>query len=261
MIEPKILAQFNLRLSDINVSTQKSNRKTNDEIEKRIKRKWNEILIDAKKNGKLAYENEFTYRLNNFTFDNNKLSIELGQTPFSVRYTLSKFEDIKSLQQEYWSKGVFIGGLVKTTDDYFVFGKKSNSNLSSTNFNKIERIDPVGGALDQKIEEENNYLELILKNELKEELGIEDNNINEIRALGILLSRTSFVGIQCLTKLNLTRNEVYNRFKTQSDDEFKDLVFIENDEIHEFLLNLEDYRPLLSDLLTNYYANNPKNSN
>lgn len=242
MIKPGILLKKKLKLSDIEFIPEASNRKVDPELEKSVDAIWRELEIDAEKNGKLAYDNPYTYRLNEFEFKDGKLYIHAGQIDFKTRFSIRKNPKMYELSEEYWSKGLFIGSLIKTLDNKYVFGVRSDKTLA----NKKE--DLIGGSLDKMYYE--NYLKGMLVEEFQEELSISEGNIDSIIAIGLVISRTTFTGIVCLTKINLSSFELNKIFERSNDHlEMKSLRFIEEHELKHYLVELGDYRELIPELL------------
>jgi hypothetical protein len=257
MNKTSILLTCNLGLSEINIDIKPSDRKVDPELESQVASTWAKILKEAEKSGQLAYENEYTYRLNGFTFDKGNLELEIAQIPFSIRYALTKLPRTFELREDYWPKGLFVASIVKTSDDFFVFGSKSSKNLSS-NALKVKKIDPIGGMLDEQVLDVNLYLDKMLKNELLEEAGINPKFIEEVRCIGLLISRSSNIGIINYTRINVTKNELNESFKQLNDGEFSDLIFVEKSELEQFTSELEDYRVLLWDLYKTYTQSSSK---
>jgi predicted NUDIX family phosphoesterase len=111
-------------------------------------------------------------------------------------------------------------------------------------------IDLIGGGL-QPDELIVNECKDIFRNEvkeIKEEIGVKEENILKVYGLGILLSSKFNVIFIFLTKLNLTREEVLNTFQTNNDDEMSDLEFVPEHQISKYLENMSGYRPLVAEL-------------
>lgn len=251
METPTILVKKKCKLEDIELILEESNRIIDSELEAAAEELWAKKLADAKKTGKLAYDNPHTIRLNEFEETDKGLRYKVSEIPFRIRYALPQVPEMIEMPYDYWSKGMFIGGLTRTSDDLFVFGVKGNHSLSTESLKKKVKIDPIGGALDKPIDDKQNYLQNMLNQEIKEELGLDPDNVFSVTVIGMVISKYSFVGISCYTKLSVDSKEVQQSFKTNSDREFSDIIFVEESGLREFLLETEDYRPLLWDLYSN----------
>src|SRR5690606_37617640 len=103
-------------------------------------------------------------------------------------------------------------------------------------------------------ENKKNYLRSIIEAELFEEAGIVEENIEEIEVLGLAQSYKTYMGLVGLTKLKINKHELLNAFKKNSDVEMKNLVFIEKENLKDFVENkLVDYRNQVLNLLDNNY--------
>ncbi|MCA9387132.1 hypothetical protein KC669_03805, partial [Candidatus Dojkabacteria bacterium] len=83
----------------------------------------------------------------------------------------------------------------------------------------------------------------------KEETNLESKNIKSIECVGLILStKTNFIFIFNIS-LKLNKEELISIFKTRSDDEMKDLIFVPKEELKGYLSDKGGYRPLVPELL------------
>lgn len=244
MINPQIILKGKYSPEDIEIRiSPKSNRKINPRLERRIKKHWAKVYAEAKKEGKLIY-NGTSYRLDSFRAQGKKLILNVSTLKFCERIGLRDFQDeLEKLGEDYYGKGLGIGGFILTSDDYYVFGERNGKTMSRSQF------DFIGGLLDTK--EEFNGRELFNANfhEIKEEINVSRKSILDMFVAGMLLSPTTTVLIVTQTKLNITKKDVVVLFAKARDDEMKDLVFVHKDEIKEFLKRMGPKRKITAQLL------------
>jgi hypothetical protein len=233
-----------LNLENIILTLEKdSNRKIYPEFEVKLAKKWEDILKDAKEQGKLAYDNPYCLRLNNFQLDNKNLELKVSYEPFSKRFPIFKSEEIRNLAHEYWAKGLFICSFIKTSDNKYIFGKRSGKTLASHD------IDFIGGGLDKKIEDPKTYLKYMLFNEFKEEINLEETDISTCVFKGMIVTFSTLIGIMCNTTLRIDSNSVLQKFNQHNDNEMSSLEIIDEKNILNFLDSLDGYRKTSSEFL------------
>lgn len=132
-------------------------------------------------------------------------------------------------------------GLVRTTDDFYLFGKQAWSGA-------IELIG--GGAQPNELPiTQGADLRRNLWKELREEAGIHEQDITRTAGLGIVLSETSNVVMIAHLDCRLTKAQAEARFGHREEQEMSEPVFVSRDRLNPFLAGLPGYRNLIPALL------------
>jgi 8-oxo-dGTP pyrophosphatase MutT (NUDIX family) len=128
--------------------------------------------------------------------------------------------------------------LIRTTDDLYVFGVRNRNGV----------VDLIGGgAQPDEIEiQSGTDLESNLHKEISEEVGLNRTEIQNLTGIGVVVSSTSNVLIVGHAQLAVTSVEVQRNFHLRTDEEMKRLVFVSAPKLREYLLQMNDYRPLLA---------------
>jgi predicted NUDIX family phosphoesterase len=151
--------------------------------------------------------------------------------------------ELEKLGEDYYAKGLAIGGFVRTIDGYFIFAKKGERSYSKT------KIDFIGGILENlDITTGKQLLEEGLR-ELNEEIGISSKQIEDTYFIGMVLSDTTNIMIVTNTILNISSKKVRDIFNKLSDSELSDLIFIKKSDIKDYLQKLSGYKPCTIELL------------
>ncbi len=243
-MQPKVIAKGPFKPEDISIKVNKtSERKIATEIEAKLQETWKQIVIEATSKGQKICDGE-SYRLDNLQLQGDKITLYLSKFKYSIRKPLSELNaEIESYGDEYCSRGLAIGGLIKTTDGLYIFGKRSDKSSTKA------RIDFIGGVLEE-IEIKDGH-DLIRKNkeEILEETGIDNSNINNIEILGLVSSNSSIVVIVTVSSLNIDSTKAREIFKSKKDDEMAELIFINSDGLKNYLNELGGYKPTVVNLL------------
>lgn len=210
-----------------------SSRKIDDILENFSKNKWRELVEESKKNQAVLWDS-YIYRFENLFFEKGILNIEASTIPFAVRLGMNYFSNrIESLGEDYNPRGMFFSCLIRTSDDFLVFIKKSNKFFSS------KKYAFVGGVLSKteiNLSQEKSILKPIQK-EILEELG--SKFIYQYISLKhIYINETFNCCLLFDTQSKQTKKEMQDIFSS-SDGEIESLVFLP-------INNLKDSETLLS---------------
>ena len=244
MISPKILVKGKFYADDIIVTTNPvSNRKVDDVLESKVKVAWKEVYKKAKAEGKQVWDG-VSFRLNDVREEHSHLKLEVSPIKFSVRYPLNKMkEDLERLGEDYYPRGMAIGGFIKTLDGEFIFGQRSGKSMTSN------KIDFIGGVIEEHDGASGQSLLSRNQIEIKEEVGIDRRFIDEMFVVGVVLSNTTNVILITYTELSMGSLEVRNVFSKATDDEMSDLIFVEEKNLAEYLESLGGYKTMVIELL------------
>jgi len=169
---------------------------------------WGGLLSNAKKKGGRVWNGEI-YRLANINIGDNVTVITLGTIDFKTHYTTSFVVDkLKKIPFSRRPNGMYVSAYIKTIDNKYIFGIKSNESILTDNINFI------GGNLNKdemsinKVDDIFNFFE----KEFDEELGIKKEFINRVSGLSIFQGENMRVGILLKCDLFLTSQEVRDKF-------------------------------------------------
>lgn len=242
-IQPKILWKGSLSAEQVSVKIiLESNRKTNPEIEAELKRKWAKDSAFALQNNIELYDG-ISYRLEHYEFQNQKLEITVSPLRYSIRNSLKRLPQLAELGESYYSQGLSVGGFVVTTDDKFIFARKSAHSASTVKTDIVggvlEEIEPVSGA---------GILNLN-KKEIYEELNLVAAFIESMKIIGLVRSNTTDVMIITATKLNIPSAKLVELFNSRADFELDAIDIVNAQELTSYLRRLGGYKPLIIELL------------
>lgn len=246
MISPRVLLQGKYYPSHVSVRVNPvSNRIVRDDLEDKISKVWEERVREAQKKG-LRIWNSLTYRLNHYRVEKERLMLEISTIEFKIRNTLQFVPEFLSLDESYYTKGMFVAGVFKTRDGKYLFGELSGV---TTNRNKIEFIGGVASHDEMEVKNSDDLFGILYK-ELKEEVNVDSCAVQDSYMAGLILNPSSNVGAIFSVVLDLTSEEIKERFLAKNDGEMKSLVFIEEGNLLDFLGTMHrDYQHNYSNLV------------
>lgn len=240
----KILFQGNFSKNDVTCKyTEVSSRKIDPVIEEKAKKVWQQKTEEAKKDGKKVWD-QSVYRLDRFHINENMCELEFSTIPFSMRSSIKDFtNDLMKKGEEYLPMAVYSSVFIETIEGNFVFGEKSDKYVANRKYSYI------GGVFNRSEEHDGDTnLFNASSNEVKEELGIEESDIEEFNLLGAFRSESCNVGFVFYCRLKLTKDEVMDKFKKGSDLELNNLFFARRKDLREVGINKIGKEPELVDI-------------
>lgn len=204
-----------------------SQRKVDPAIEKKAKNIWKDKVKEAKEKGSLIWDQD-VYRLEGFQLKKDKCILNFSTIPFSLRSTLKDFSQQLYLKgEDYLPMATYSSIFLETSDSFFVFGEKSDKYVANRKYTYI------GGVFNRS--EAGTMPDIFneAQREVKEEIGLTDKNIKEIKLLGAFRSNSFNVGFIFHCELNLTRAEVKKKFSENNDVELKNLFFSKKDKARD----------------------------
>lgn len=244
MNEAKILLQANLKAEDISVEIlNESTRKTSPDIEAKIPKLWDEIFSTAKANGQLIFDGE-SFRLESFTFEENKLALKVSKFKYSLRSPLvSLANELIGLGMEYTANGLAIGGFIRTTDNKYIFGMKSGKTISQS------KQDVIGGILESEVLDSGEDIFNHNKDEINEEAGIKAEDIESMSLIGIIYAVSTNIILTTFTQLKIDSKQAEERFNAGTDNEMSSLVYVDEKDLDQYVKDVGSYKPQALELL------------
>ncbi|HBI17663.1 MAG: hypothetical protein UR60_C0006G0034 [Candidatus Moranbacteria bacterium GW2011_GWF2_34_56] len=243
-MKPKIIIKGKFYPKDINVDfSNSSNRKIDFEIENKIDKKWKEYEGEKKQEGGMIWD-AVTYRLEDLKVRENKLNITLGEIKYSKRIGARWFLDkLEKLGEKYYPRGVYLASIVKTKDECYVMGDLSGKTLV------LSDVSLVGGVLskDEGIIEKSDDIFKALQREIKEELNINKENLEDIYLKAVILTERLAIGFIFCVNLNMNMENVQSNFIV--NDEFVAVKGYGKKEIKDILKSMSGARALVGELI------------
>lgn len=239
---PLLLAQGHFQPQDLIVSVSESNRKIDPVIEAQIEALWTTKVATAKEQGKTIF-NGLSYRLNTWAVLENKLHLDFGIFDFKTRECLVEAEGYNELPEAYFRKGCHTQGTIKTTDDKYLLVELSGKSL---NFNKV---DFVGGIMETvpEIKTGQDIFNSFLL-ELEEEACVEKSDIADIYLNIIYLNIHTNIGFYFEVILNISSEQLANRFAQEAkDQDIKSLKILSKEDYLKTLRSINPNKAFIAD--------------
>ncbi len=245
-MKPQIVSRFQGRLEDIIVqNAQTQTLVVSPETHVMLDRIWEELQKKAEEEGRNLWDGQ-SLRLDHFEEKDGKLYLDLSHIWFKDRYGLEvamRIDECPTPPER--SQGIAVGAVVKTSDDWYVFGLQSQKTMSSSKHAFLG-----GLAEDLELNSGQGLYQEMLR-EVREESGILEEDIESSSLMGILQNQVSGYIVPFEVTLKITREEVYQRFQHDSDTEHADLVFVSPEDLPDFLEEMGSWKPLILDLMEN----------
>ncbi len=242
---PRVLLQGIYYPDDISITVNEaSHRKIDPELESKIINLWDQRVREAKDKGVKVWDSS-TYRLNAYAFSKKKLSLELSTIDFSVRNTMRFVPEVAEMDEEYYSKGLFVASIIKTSDEKYIFGELSGNTMNH------KKVDFIGGVAshDELVIAGSKDLFSVLYKELEEETGIRTTLIKDCYIRGLVLTDGYTVGALFFVTLNISCGELLQLFSQYNDQEMKSLVCVDGKDLKSFVGNIGGYGSAVAEIL------------
>ena len=228
MVQPEILVKGDFGPEDMVVSVGPSNLVILDEVAEDIEQIWSEKLKEAKEKGLNLYNGK-SYRLNSFDYTDGKIVLGLGVMDFKTRYGLRFALSNVSFDESMYRNGCFVGGSVRTSDGNYLMVKLSGKSMNNNTY------DFLGGMMELEVPMSDAYVFDVMYEELKEEAGIEREEVSEMVLRGVYRDIYTNVGFYMTIQLSLSTKEVLERFSGISDVDIAGIEAYSYDEYVELL--------------------------
>lgn len=243
-MKPSIVSKFQGSLEDVIIrNAQKQTLEVSQSTQKLLDHIWTILEKKAQDEGRNLWNGQ-SLRLDHFEEQDGKLYLDLSHIWFKDRYGLeAAYRSDECSTPSERSQGLAVGAVVKTSDDWYVFGLQSQTTMSSSQYAFL-------GGLADDLELNSGYgLYQEMLREVEEESGILATDIEFARLLGMFQNHVAGYIMLFDVQLTITRDEVYQRFQENSDVEHADLVFVTPEELSEFLKQMGSWKSLVLDLL------------
>ena len=245
MVEPKVLAQGIFTPEDLEVSfSEESNLVLTPAIQKEVDETWEKLLKDAKENSKRVW-NGISCRVNALDHVGDSLKVEFAPIDFKTREGLLGALERLELPEESYRRGAFVGGLVRTSDNYYVFVYLSGR---SVNTNKVDMVGGIVG--DESVVRTGADLFSVMYQELEEETATPKASVESCVLQLAFLSPATNIGFHFAIELSDTREQLERRFAEKAvDPDIESLLFVSPRELSFQLIRMGGYKPFLNKML------------
>lgn len=216
---PRILVSGAFSPEDVVVSVSQSTRKVDPAIEAQLDALWEVKKKKADEEGKNCY-NGISYRLNSIQEQDGKLVVDFGTFEYKVRDGLIAIPEYFELSEEYYRKGCFSTATVRTSDGLYVMAELSGKSMNENT------VDLIGGIMETNIAfGSGKDVFRSFYDELEEEAGITEGDIQECYLKTIYLEARTNVAFYFEVILNISSNDLLKRFKENKDEDIHALCF------------------------------------
>lgn len=203
--------------ANLAVSVSASTRKVDSAIEEQLESIWEEKTLKAKEQGQILY-NGMSYRLNSLEENGGRIRLDFGTLEYKVRDGLIAIPKYFEQPEDHYRRGCFSTATVKTSDGYYLMVELSGKSM---NENKFELI---GGIMETTITMRSGMdIFQSFYNELLEEAGIDNADIDECSLKAIYLETRTNVGFYFEVTTNTSAGELIKRFQNNQDQDIKQL--------------------------------------
>lgn len=220
MFTPHIIRKGETLWDDVAVTHMDGSWCADAAYDQRVSELWQQKIDNAASLSQTLWDGTY-YRLANFAeWSGPAVAPVLQLGTVSYRYIAT----FHALHADHAAGGVeplhhlATAGLIHTADGAVIFGRRARGGA----------IDLIGGGVqpDEPIVNGGADLRRNLLKELREEVGIAENDVEGIRGLGIMMSSTSNVLILSEIRTRLSRAEATSRFAARDEDEMAEPVFV-----------------------------------
>jgi 8-oxo-dGTP pyrophosphatase MutT (NUDIX family) len=193
-------------------------RPSTPEIDAIIEEAWPEWLARCERNGTICFNGQLLRYLRHRA-DNGQLTIEVGPTDFAAFIATNYLNHmrINEFGLENCSNPVGSSVLLITADEQLVMGRRSHRVACHAGC-----VHAVGGGLEAGEVRENGQLDVFesIKREMREELRIDDEQIEEIVSLGLVTDRVVYQPeLVFEARISCTVNDLKGRLRPGAADE------------------------------------------
>lgn len=203
-----------------------------------IENVWQDLIAKGKKiwNGR-------SLRLERFSETQDKVVFSNSVFNYKERIGLQRSIDyIRKSCPELICRGISIGGLVHSLDGKYVFIERNKNSVARGKFGLV------GGIVENLTIKTGEDLLGEDFREIKEEIGISKEEIAQMSIHGLVQGPGGNMIFITKTDLNIDSNKVRELFQQRLDDEAKDIVIVDQQDLSKFLENMEGASRLLNQM-------------
>ena len=192
-------------------------------------------------------KNGISYRLNSIVENGRTLTIDFGTTEYKVRHGFLNISEYSNLSEELFCKSCSCSATIRTSDELYVMVELTGRSMNTNS------IDLVGGIMetDLEIHTGNDVFNSFFK-ELKEEIGVVENDIDDVYLQTIFLEHSANVCFYFELILKINSEELLSRFISCNDKDIdiKSIQTFNRSEYQEVLNNHQSKnKHLIAELL------------
>src|SRR5712691_12443117 len=193
---------------------------------------WQQKLATARENGIPLFDAPLFRLVSAKSQPDGTLHLVLGDTSYKEYVTTRVPEFAHGRTREELGNALSVCSVVETSDNYILLDKRQGVDVY------VGRYHVIGGFFERDLDTTTrpDPFRAICR-EIREETGIQSNDIQEQYCLGVVYDLTTPHGEICfLTRLNITLAEVYRR--TPEENEIKQLqsLYVTQESLKDFLL-------------------------
>lgn len=200
------------------------------EKKERLDQIWNEIETKTKAAGREVWDNLY-YRLENRKeLSEGAKTLHLSTIPYSTVRSLIEIAKAEAPQEKDFPLQVNTGGLIRTSDGYYVFGLKGLADGKKS-------MEMVGGGLQPKELEVRVGADLgrNMTKEMSEEVNIGEEYLADQKILGFIFAENKGIIIAFKNQLNIPIEKVQQLFPLRKDKELVGIHAVPDSEVASFL--------------------------
>jgi hypothetical protein len=171
------------------------------------------------------------------------LNLELAIYDFKNRFGVNQIIDNNIFDiDEVRHGGCFVGGGVLTSDSKYAMIKLSGKSVNNNEY------DLPGGILEDDIKfiPTGEFLFKTMKKEISEEMGVLEENIEDIYLEMMYQGNKDHIGFYFNIKLNISSNMLREKFKDNKDIDIESIDFHDKTEFIEILKNHNQSKQLIA---------------
>lgn len=241
MHTPRILFKRPFSIADLRVEVTDGVWTAPAAYEDLVSTAWQEQLT---RGGRGLWDGSYYRVRDSAELDNliNARPVRLGTIPYRFIATYRTLQDHHAPHEIGSLYHLTTAALIRTCDGYYVFGRRARDG----------QVDFVGGGLqsDEVTVASGKDVERNLYKEMREEIGLDAEDVAALTGIGAVMSSTSNVLIFGHAETRLSKDEIDARFMLREDEEFVESVYAPVTELGSFLSSLTDYRVLIPQLLS-----------
>lgn len=244
MFTPKILVKRRFDFSEIHIHhVDHPQWFLDDDIHEAVNDARKTLYEKHKKEWKETRDGRF-YRIDNLDWLlQSPMRFEFGI--INYRYltwdAVRKFFDYYKQDPNRYPCHLSTKAMIETSDWFFVLGGRKGS----------KDVDLIGWWASPDELEINTWSDIRknLEKEMYEEAGICEHHISSLEGVWVVFSYTSNIIVIAHAVLHISRAELDEVFLWRSDDEMDRLIYLQREELAEYMGALSSYRPLVPSLL------------